>query len=190
VSLSINLAAHSDLFQDNKAERCNAEWNDDELRILLSIRLHTPLSYYVEGIMEPIGSESTSRVTESGFKRPSRPLCLLSFLAANPDETPRCNTPDRAAVFQKIKESAKWGHHQSKYAIPQKISKLTYILAIVLALVACGVRISELGNEDLVKNLRWMLSRRWLDERLRPQIERGLQLLGAPQSARVSWRIG
>ena len=54
-------------------------------------------------------------------------------------------------------------------------------LAIVLALVEFGVKISDLEDAVLTKNLDWVVERPWLDERLRPVFERGLGRLRAPR---------
>ena len=127
---------------------------DDELRILLSFRLSTPLAYYVEGLETAIRPR---RWKGQPLDPKPAPLCLASLLESDRDES-----VDRPALFRMLKKSAKWNHHKGEDGTPPDISKVIYNLAIVLAMTETGERITDLKDANLVKNFRWLLTRAWL----------------------------
>jgi hypothetical protein len=57
------------------------------------------------------------------------------------------------------------------------LAKLLYTLVNVVAYVRTGSELHSIGSEKLLKNVRWFLSRTWLDSRLRPTLEQGLVAL-------------
>jgi RNA polymerase sigma factor (sigma-70 family) len=173
---SINLAVRTEQIvpKASLTEPPADAMHDDELRILLSFRLSTPLAYYVEGLETAIRPRKRKGQTLD----PKRaPVCLASLLEADRDES-----IDRPALYRMLKKSAKWNHHKGEDGTPPDISKVIYNLAIVLALTETGERITDLKDANLVKNFRWLLTRAWLDPRLRPVFERGLEQLGAGQT--------
>ena len=181
-SLSINLAVRTELIRAVDAEPIPPAMRDDELRILLSFRLSTPLEYYVTGLARAARARTRRKGQGEAAVRPSAPPTLLTLL------TPASTADgalEREDLYRLIKKSAKWNHNNAGDTMPPEISKVIYNLAIVLALTECGVRITDLKDANLIKNLRWLLSRSWLDSRLRPVFERGLKHLGVSQPADV-----
>jgi DNA-directed RNA polymerase specialized sigma24 family protein len=174
---SINLAVRTEQIVPRAASKAPPPdaMPDDELRILLNFRLSTPLAYYVEGLDSAIRPKQRKEVPLD--PKPA-PLCLATLLEASRDKS-----IDRPALYRMLKKSAKWNHHKGEDGTPPDISKVIYNLAIVLAMIESGERITDLKDADLVKNFKWVLTREWLDPRLKPVFERGLKQLGAGQSA-------
>jgi hypothetical protein len=174
---SINLAIRSGQILASAPAVVPEAIQDDELRILLSFRISTPLAYFVEGFESTIRRKTRK---DEALARSATPVCLATLLEPASDLDASIDRPE---LFRRLKKSAKWNHQKAEDGTPPEISKVIYNLAIVLALTETGERITDLKDANLVKNFRWLLTRPWLDARLRPVFERGLAQLGAGQSA-------
>jgi RNA polymerase sigma-70 factor (ECF subfamily) len=200
---SMNLTGHSDVLDDWTAAPLARTLGDDELRILLSFRLAMPLDYYLgpldnlprrpkagasgrlDGLSKPaapltLQSLLTPGSEPYGLLKPAAPLTLQSLLTPGSEPLGGIEEAIRLDLFRRLKRFAKWNHENGGKAIPRGISEVIYNLAIVLALLHCRTRISELGDAALVRNLRWTLARPWIDTPLRSVFRRGLQDLERP----------
>ena len=176
ISRSVSMISRPELFSE--PSEVPRDWNDNELRILLQMRLKTPLWNYVRpdaevpprpGDLAGSGADAQEGQDDSE----SLPPTLLDFLGESHASSSRGK---RVELLRSIKKSAKWSKHQDDYAIPVPITKLTYTLAIALALVDHGERISSVDDEQMRLNFRWALKRPWLDERLRPKLQVALRI--------------
>lgn len=134
-------------------------WTDDELASVLSHQLAAPLAssldrldpQIVRHVAEAGGIESFGDLLTS----PAPPLQLLLL----------------------TKRFAKARRHASDSGVPAEISKLLYYASIAAARLRTGQSISELADPQLGQGLRWALVQPWVQEPIRPMLERTLAIL-------------
>lgn len=160
------------------------EPDDDELAILLSRRLETPLWEIVDASrLEPYIPRSSplwygAQPFHPGSReKAERPVCLLSLIEPLPSEAAAIEGIDLLGLLGRLKRTSKQYHHGRDPAMPHVLAKLLYTLVNVVAYVRTGSELHSIGSEKLSKNVRWFLSRPWLDSRLRPTFEQGLVAL-------------
>ena len=168
---SINLAVRTELLETPPAP-VEGPAGDDELRILLSFRLATPLDYYIDSPARP-KSPRPATSPRGGLLAPP----------ATPRRISRSASVSFLDLLRRVKDGAKWNHENPKGAPPPEISKVVYNLAIAIALNECGETITDLPHDKLDRNLRWALGRPWIDSRLPPVFERGRERLRARRGA-------
>ncbi len=160
----------------------------DELRVLLSFWLETPLHEYLDDL-EDVGPGVAAVVRAARPPRPPRQQKLagkalnLNCLIARTD--PRhaaIPAQELAHVYKRVKSFAKKVHRALKEggaasprgvnhresSMPVEVAQVLYDLAGALALRDCDTRIIGLTNDRFRKNLTWVLSQTWIDTRLRP----------------------
>jgi len=62
-----------------------------------------------------------------------------------------------------VKEFAKNKRGEPSKGFPKEIARVLYFTSIVVALVRCKCRISNLSNQDILTGVRWALDQEWLD---------------------------
>ncbi len=66
--------------------------------------------------------------------------------------------------------------------MPREISSMLYIVSIALTYVRCDLRITRLDDRALTADIRWALSKPWLDEGCRSPLRLALERLAPPKS--------
>jgi DNA-directed RNA polymerase specialized sigma24 family protein len=175
---SMSRASDPDSLDDWPAAALARTLGDDELRILLSFRLSMPLDYYL-GPLDDLARRPKEWASGhlGRLSKPAAPLTLRSLLEPGSEPMGGIEEAIRLELFRRIKRFARWNHENGDRAVPPGISEVIYNLAIVLALLHCQARISDLGDAALIKNVRWTLARPWIDPPLRSVFRRGLQHL-------------
>ena len=165
----------------------------DELRVLLSFWLETPLHEYLDDL-EDVGPSVAAVVRASRPARPPRQqsrsgktLNLNSLIARVDPRHAAIPSHELALVYKRIKSFAKKVHRALKQentgldprrvnfrenSMPVEVAQVLYDLAGALALRDCDTRIIGLTNDRFRKNLTWVLSQSWIDTRLRPHFLR------------------
>jgi hypothetical protein len=161
-----------------------SEPDDDELAILLSRRLETPLWEMVDvNHLEPFIPRSSplwhgvQPFHPGGRARSERLLCLLTLIDPLPEEALALEQIDLLGLLGRLKRTSKQYHHGRDPAMPDVLAKLLYTLVNVVAYVRTGSELHSIGSEKLAKNVRWFLNRSWLDSRLQSTFEEGLAAL-------------
>jgi DNA-directed RNA polymerase specialized sigma24 family protein len=176
----------------------------DELRVLLAFWLERPLYEYLDQL-EGAGPAVTQAIRDARptghVPRRSAGACrfnLKELVAGTLPAIAAIPAAEQAIVFARLKTFAKRVHsavnRQEKEArsrgetrrensMPLDVAQVLYNLAGALALTRCRIRIIGLGSDRYRKNVTWVLSRPWLDTRLRPVFFETLkQLETAPLS--------
>ena len=138
-------------------------WTDEELPLLLNHQLETPVYVEVEGSLP----ESESNVDGGNAE-------TVSFADILFAEAPSLDTLVRVKSYAK---------HGSKVGVPSKIAAVIYLSAISAALLRCGERITDAGDQELLAKLRWASRQDWVDQDTRSLlVEAALQLEPPPRS--------
>ena len=61
--------------------------------------------------------------------------------------------------------------------LPDQIGRLLYLASIIVALLRCGRRITQLDDAALIDGLNWALAETWLDDPTRAILEEGRTFL-------------
>jgi hypothetical protein len=163
--------------------------DDDDLSLLLGLRLELPLCETLEGaelhpFIPPDNLFSPLRRpgprTGPGGSHPVRPLSLLTLIDPTPEEATALAGIDLLGIIGRLKSFAKRLQGRPDHAMPEIFAQLLYTLVNVLALVRRRAELYTIGPEVLARNIRWFLRRPWLDDRLRPLLHEGLALLDDP----------
>ena len=164
--------------------------DDDEFGILLGFRLELPLSEMIDpteltkyiapsnplwALARTCPRANTTNLHPS--RDPTRPVCLLTLIDPTPAEVDALSHADLLGLLARIKLLAKQLRHYTNHFLPNAFAQLLYTLVNVLALVKCGVDLHSITPESLAGNIRWFLNQPWLDDRIRPLLLTGLNLL-------------
>jgi DNA-directed RNA polymerase specialized sigma24 family protein len=162
--------------------------DDDELSLLLSLRLEMPLAQWLE-VSElkqyvPAGSAfnpgpkvRAGGGASHGSPAPEHPLCLLTLLAPTDSELEALRGINVIGLLTRLKSLAKRLHRRTDHAVPEIFAELIYTMVSVRAAVQYQTAIHSIGPESLATNVRWFLAKSWLDDRIRPLLEKGLAAL-------------
>jgi hypothetical protein len=115
--------------------------------------------------------------------RLSRPACLLTLIDPTPAESEALAQADLVGLLKRLKLLAKQLRHRPDHSIPEVFSQLLYTLTSVLGVVRCEVDLHTISEAELAGNIRWFLRQPWLDDRVRPLLETGLEMLRSPAPA-------
>ena len=167
--------------------------DDDELGILLGFHLELPLSEMIDAAellryippSSPLLSlpRARSRASSSPGASPprvSRPACLLTLIDPTPEEVEALARADLVGLLSRLKLLAKQLRHRPDHTVPEVISQLLYTITSVLGVVRCDVDLHTISPASLAGNIRWFLRQPWLDDRVRPLLETGLEALNGP----------
>jgi DNA-directed RNA polymerase specialized sigma24 family protein len=166
--------------------------DDDELGILLGFHLELPLTQMIDAaeLMRYLPPSSPllaiPRSGPGGGRSPSRlsrPACLLTLIDPTLEEAKALAGADLVGLLTRLKLLAKQLRHRPDHSIPEVFSQLLYTLTSVLGIVRCEVDLHTISPASLAGNIRWFLRQPWLDDRVRPLLQSGLDLLGSPASA-------
>jgi hypothetical protein len=161
----------------------------DELKILLGFWLEKPLQDYLDDV-EGVGSAVAAADRAESHDRRRGPLPFgspsLTLRSLIEETSPLVSAipPDeltellkRLKSFIKRIHGTSQGHraggclvpgYRWESSLPLEVAQVLYNLAGALALVRCRARIIGLDDDQYRKNITWVLSRPWLDARLRP----------------------
>jgi len=89
------------------------------------------------------------------------------------------NPPVELLILTKKFAKASIGHPDS--ALPDEVAKVLYYTSIVVALVRCGQRITQLDDQTLKLGIEGAISRPWVDEPVRAILREGLQAVESRQ---------
>lgn len=129
-------------------------WLASELGAILQHQLSVPVEFEMAG--KPPGEAKKLSMLTSAHG-----LTLKSFadLLAHP------HPPIELLVMLKDFAKSNASHHDS--ALPADVSRMIYYLAIAVALLRCGRRITSMSNPKLVASLTWAIDQPWIEPRER-----------------------
>lgn len=135
-------------------------WRPEELGDVLKHQLAAPMDV------------GLSRL-DKGAARRLRTVCAAEELLLNSlgDLFSHPHPPIEMLVL--VKDFAKAIGHHPDSPIPEEISTVIYLAAIVVAMVRCGERITDLDDAALRESVQWALSQKWLDAETRLLFQEG-----------------
>jgi len=143
------------------------QWTEDELRAMLIEQLTQPIKFdskFMSGEMVRtlVGLRSANLPNRfcDLFHHPSPPLGMLEY----------------------AKQIAKATRHHPDSPL-QKISTILYYSAILVALMRCGKRITELSDSALRQGIDWVLRQPWIDQSTRTLFNEGVGYLDSLTAA-------
>jgi hypothetical protein len=139
-------------------------WTSHELGDILEHQLIAPLAPDLETIEG--GPAAMRRATDDGH---GPPICTFRDLFSHP------NPPED--LLDLVKRFAKQCRRQPESPLPDEIATILYFLAIVVARLRRGRRISGLDDQSLDAGLHWALDQSWLDNVTRAVLQDGLASL-------------
>jgi hypothetical protein len=162
--------------------------DDDEMSLLLSFRLELPLIQMLDAselrryvpassVFDPRARAKGTGAGSSASHRPERPLCLLTLIEPTPAEAEALSGVNVVGLLKHLKSMAKQLQLRTDHSLPELFAELMYTIVNVLALVRYQAAIHTIGPESLARNVRCFLGKPWLDDRLRPLFEMGLEAL-------------
>jgi hypothetical protein len=83
------------------------------------------------------------------------------------------------ALLTLTKRFAKINYNRADAVMPKEIAGVLYFSSILVALIRCGQRITELDDRALAEGVQWALNRPWLDDPTRQLLNDGLQRISA-----------
>jgi hypothetical protein len=167
---------HADVFKTNaqSVARVHAaeagpwhQWTADELRAMLVEQLTQPIKFdskfmsgeMVRNLMSLRSANLPNRFCDL-FAHPAPPLGMLEY----------------------AKQIAKATRHHPDSPL-QKISTIVYYSAILVAVMRCGKRITELTDPALRQGVEWVLRQSWIDPSTRALFCEGLRYLQSLETA-------
>jgi hypothetical protein len=156
-----------------------AALDDDALNILLSFYLEMPLTRLldVHDLSPHVPSSSPSR------SKGSEPMCLLTLVDPTEAERKALSEIDVVGLLVRLKSFSKQLRRKTNHFVPEEIAEVVYTTVNVHALVGYGATIYSIASTSLASNVRVLLGRPWLDNRLRPLFLSGLAVLERVSSA-------
>jgi hypothetical protein len=154
--------------------------DDDELSLLLSFRLERPLSEWLDtqDLRRFFPPQSPVWAPEAApASGTTRPCCLLTLIEPTPEESEWLADVDLVGLLNRLKSIAKHLRRRPDHAMPEVFAQLLYTLVSVVALTRHDIQLHSIGEHSLANNVRWFLSRSWLDSRLQPLLESSLERL-------------
>lgn len=123
-------------------------WTEDDLRASLTELLDSKLGEILRNAAPPGSGAETS-------------LTVLDFLSQPHPSLPSLNG---------LKAFAKAAQSGRDVAFSRDVGIVLYYAAIIAAQNRLHQRLTQLSDEELQVGIEWMLSRTWLDERLKPLV--------------------
>lgn len=136
----------------------------EELGAILEHQLAAPVQFDLEALEPGVGGR-LARLAES------QGLLLRSFgdLLLHP------YPPVELLVLTKRFAKAYGSHPDSP--LPREISMLLYYASILVALMRCGQRITELDDSVLREGATWLIAQGWVDPRMKALLKEGVSTL-------------
>ena len=74
-------------------------------------------------------------------------------------------------MLELTKRFPKHCRNHPEHALPEEVATVLYFLALAVALLKCGSRISKLSDAALREGIVWALDQPWLDEGARKTLQ-------------------
>ena len=129
-------------------------WRSDDFAAVLRHQLAAPLSVDL-GTLRGVTAEHVKRLAGA----PDPPMHTFADLLRHP--APPLD------LLEMTKRFAKRARRKPQGAVPEEVAGVLYFGSIFAAHARCGVRISDLGDENLRDGVRWVLAQPWIDQATR-----------------------
>ena len=141
-------------------------WRSDELSAVLRHQLAAPLVMDLS-TLRGVTSEQVKRLAGGGGGAdPS--IHTFHDLLRHP------NPP--VELLELTKRFAKLARRtQASIAVPAEVAGVLYFASILVAQMRCGVRISNLSDEQLSEGVHWVLAQVWIDPATRALFAREVE---------------
>ena len=139
-------------------------WRPEEMASILRHQLAAPLVFDLSGIASddddppPPPSDGTQMSAETFgelLHHPRPPVAML----------------------RRVKLFAKACKAKADGPLPPEVATVLYFASIVVALLRCETRITELDDDWLLKGTQWALAQTWLDQPIRSLFEEAMTKL-------------
>ncbi len=139
-------------------------WLPEELGVILQHQMSAMVQFDLSSLDSSIASKLSNLSTSQG-------LLLKSF----DDLFHHPNPPIELLILTKDFAKASRNHPDS--ALPHEIAMVLYFLSIVVALIRCKQRITQLNDNSLHQGVQWAISQEWLDKKTQNLFKEGSALL-------------
>jgi hypothetical protein len=159
------------LFNLEEAERFpDQSWGADELGSVFRHQMSSPVQFDLHNLARSAAAELETLCAAEG-------LLIRSFADLLHHPHPPLE------LLTMTKRFAKVSYHHADAVIPKDIAAVLYYASILVALVRCNRRITDLDDRDLAQGVRWALGLVWLDDSTRQLLNEGLRQLGSQPNA-------
>src|SRR5262249_1660941 len=141
-------------------------WETEELAAVLAHQLRAPVQFD----LATLGDEARRRVQELFAARGGPGLSFGGLLHA-PDPSP--------ALLELTMQFAKAHRAHPDSPLPDRVASVLYFGCIIVARMRHRRRISDLGDDELRRGLRWAARQRWVDDKTRALFQQGLRFLSS-----------
>jgi WD40 repeat protein/predicted Ser/Thr protein kinase len=141
------------------------DWHRAELGSMLRHQLDSPLGFDL-GNFAP----ESKATLDASHSTASTPLETFGDLLRHPHPP--------LGLLKVMKEFAKANRDNPESSLPTEIATVIYFAAIVVALMRCGQRITELDDDALRGGVEWVIGQPWVDELTRSLFRDALPLIG------------
>ena len=128
-------------------------WRSDELSAVLRHQLAAPLVMDLS-TLRGVTAEHVKHLAAGGGADPS--IHTFHDLLRHPD--PPVELLELTKRFAKLARRT-----QASIAVPAEVAGVLYFASILVAQTRCGVRISNLSDEQLSEGVQWVLAQVWID---------------------------
>jgi hypothetical protein len=132
-------------------------WRPEEMGSILRHQLSVRLEFDLAGIASD--DDAPPAAPEGARMRPATFGELLHH--------PR----PPVAMLRRVKLFAKACKAKAEGPLPPEVATVLYFASIVVALLRCETRITELDDDGLLKGAQWALAQTWLDQSMRSLFE-------------------
>ena len=139
-------------------------WKPEELGAVLGHQLSAPVEFDLGGLDQGMPRKLGTLASAEG-------LLLKSF----DDLLHHPNPP--VELLELTKEFAKSHKNHPDSPLPWEVATLLYFGSIVVAMMRCNTRITELDDGALRSGVAWAIEQPWVDQRTRSLFEEGLGFL-------------
>ena len=145
-----------------------AVWSITELAAIWRHQLAAPL------LLDLGGMNDAANATVAGHTRSGEKLQTFADLVSHPRPP--------IDLLQLAKGFAKSRRHAGAAVFPVEIASTLYYLAIVLADLRLGLRITKMDDSQLHRGVQWCLQQPWIDPATRELFDRELRALSEQSS--------
>jgi hypothetical protein len=139
-------------------------WRPDELEALFRHQLAAPILVDLGGY-DPVTANRLKTLCSA------QNLVLKSFLELFTHPVPPLE------LLTLTKEFAKTNMDHPDSSLPKEVAAVLYYTSIAAAMVRLDRRISQLGDSELERALKWAKEQRWVDRPIRELLGQALQKL-------------
>ncbi len=141
-------------------------WRPEEFGAILRHQLNAPLDYDLNTVDPGMTAKLQTWSTAGG-----QPLTTFGDLLRHPRPP--------LQLLEYLKQFGKTHRNDPESPLPRDIATLLYYAGIVVALIRCRRRITQLDDHSLRRGIEWAIAQPWVEESTRSIFREGLAFIVA-----------